>query len=531
MVERRSRAAWAVGAAAALLVAAAAPAAAAPPPDKGKPAAQASTLVAVEQGLLQGQVQDGVRTFEGIPYAAAPVGDLRFQPPAPAPDFDGTLDATAPRDQCAQLRRTGNPETYGEDCLYLNVTAPARTSNGTNLPVMVWIHGGSFVYGTGASYDASKLAAEGVVVVTINYRLGPQGFLAHPALSAEQPEVGSGNLALQDQQAALRWVQENAAAFGGNASNVTIFGESAGAAAVCGHLFSPASAGLFDRAIAQSYSCAQPYATQAAAEASGAAFAARVGCTDPATAADCLRSVDSETLLRAWTGGAFVIGGSLLPLQPAEALATDRYNHVKSFMHGNTQDENRLFTRVSFGNTTAANYEARVRLLFGANADAVLARYPLSDYPTALRALETLQSDAGTALSTCTHVRAYDLISAPPQPTRTYAYQFQDRTSSPLIPALGPDQGAAHAQELPYLFPGLFGAPLNAEQQELADAMVEYWTSFAKTGNPRADDAPTWHRYRTGSGVVQALRLSSQGGIGPVDVAEASNCDFFAGLA
>ena len=514
--------------AAALIAAGAVPtaaAAAAPRPDFG-------TLVQTEAGAVQGRQLTGFRTFEGIPYAAPPTGARRFLPPRPAPRIRGVLDATEPRGQCAQLVRQANPETFSEDCLHLNVTTPARRG-ARNLPVMVWVHGGSFVYGNGANYDASKLAVMGdVVVVTINYRLGPLGFLANPALSAERPQQGSGNLALQDQQAALRWVQANAAAFGGNPRNVTLFGESAGAASVCANLASPASAGLFTRAIAQSYSCAEDFATAAEAEAAGTAFATRVGCTDAARVAACLRSRSSEQLLRAWTSGAFVVGGSLLPLQPAEAVRTGRANRLASFLHGNTQDENRLFTRVSYANPplTAERYATVVRSLFGDDADAVLAKYPASAYPSPLRALETLQSDAGTRLSTCEHVAAYDLFTAPPRAARTYAYQFQDRTSSPLIPALGPDQGAAHAQELPFLFPGLFGAPLNAEQRALSDAMVQYWTSFAENGRPGGRGTPVWEPYRTGSGVVQALRLQSQGGIVPVDVAEASDCDFFAGL-
>lgn len=528
MGRRSSRTTLALGAAAVLVVGLGAPATAAPRPG----AAELGLVVQTDKGAVQGRQLAGYRTFEGIPYAAPPVGALRFQPPQAAPAFAGTLDATEPRSQCAQLVRQSNPETFSEDCLYLNVTTPARKGKRAGLPVMVWVHGGSFVYGTGSRYDASKLATQGdVIVVTINYRLGPLGFLADPALSAERPQDGSGDYALQDQQAALRWVQANAEAFGGNPGNVTLFGESAGASSVCANLVSPTAAGLFSRAIAESYSCAQGYATQATAEQTGRTVAARVGCTDPATVAACLRSVSSEQLLRAWPGGAFSVGGAALPLQPAQALATDRYNHVSSFMHGNNLDENRLFTPLAYGTSiTAARYEEAVRERYGDAADAVLARYPLSAYPSPIIALSTLSSDAGSALSTCRHVAAYDQLATGPEATKTFAYQFQDRTSSPLIDFPGLDEGAAHAQELPFLFPGLFGAPLTAEQQQLSDTMVRYWTEFAKSGDPDRLGGPEWTRYRKGSGVAQALALESQGGVGPVDVAAASNCDFFRSL-
>ncbi len=524
------RAGAALGAAVLLVAGAASPAVAAPTGAPSAKGGSAPLVIETSDGAVRGALGDGVRTFEGIPFAAPPVDDLRFQPPAPVEPWDGVRDATEPGSQCAQLTRQANPETFGEDCLFLNVTTPAGKS-AKGLPVMVWIHGGSWVYGTGANYDASKLAAQGdVVVVTINYRLGPLGFLANPALSAERPQAGSGDYALLDQQAALRWVQDNAKAFGGNPNNVTLFGESAGASSVCANLVSPTAAGLFDRAIAQSYSCGQSYATQETAEAAGARLAAAVGCTDPATAAACLRETSSEALLRAWRGGSFVVGGQHLPLQPAEAIATDRYNHVKSVMHGNTLEENTLFAPLTYGfAVTPAQYEAIVTRLYGANAPAVLAEYPVSAYPAPIYALADLSSDKGSALSTCEHVQAYDLLTDPPRPTKTFAYQFQDRTASPLIDFPGFEEGAGHATELPYLFPGLFGAPLDAAQERLSDTMVAYWTSFAKTGNPDTSrETPRWSRYRQGSGVVQALALESQGGVRPVDVATDSNCDLFA---
>ena len=447
--------------------------------------------------------------------------------------WTGVRDATEPGEQCAQLARRGNRESFGEDCLYLNVATPSGgNTRRDRLPVMVWIHGGSFVFGAGANYDPSKLVLQGdVVVVTINYRLGPLGFLAHPALSAEQPGNGSGNLALQDQQAALRWVRANARAFGGDPRKVTVFGESAGAAAVCANLVSPSAAGLFSRAIAQSYSCAADYATQERAEATGARVAEAVGCTDPATAAACLRSKSAEELLRAWPGGAFVVGGAELPRQPSEALATDQFHRVPLMM-GNNLDEMRLYVSLdpATRHLTAEQYEALIREEYGAHADQVLALYPASDYPTPSIALATIRTHSGSVLSTCEHLEAYELASDPPKRARVYAYQFQDRTAPPLVDFPDFDEGAEHAVELNYLFPGLFVSPLTAAQEELSTQMVRYWTNFARSGNPNGRGSPHWPRFHSAADVL-ALALPEQGGIRPVDIKEASNCAFWESIS
>ncbi|KAA1424782.1 carboxylesterase family protein [Mumia zhuanghuii] len=482
------------------------------------------TVVRTASGAVRGTVEPGLRTFEGIPYAAPPTGELRFRAPRPVTPWRGVLDASAPRQQCAQLTNgTGNTTTVDEDCLYLNVTTPAgRSARRAGLPVMVWIHGGSFLTGTGGSYDASRLATQGdVVVVTINYRLGPLGFLAHPAL-------GSSNAALLDQQAALRWVQRNAAAFGGNPHNVTVFGESAGSASVCANVASPRARGLFRRAIAQSYSCASDFATREAAEETGERVAGAVGCDDSSDVAACLREVDVETLLRAWPGGAPVVGDDVLPHQPAEAIADGTANRV-DLVHGNTLDENRLFIPLQYGTSlSAAQYTGAIGATFGPMAAGVLQRYPVAAYPSPIVALSTVFSDYGSPLSTCTHVSAYDLATAR-RGARVFAYQFQDRTADPLIPLLAGQDGAAHATELPFLFPGLFGDGLTAEQERLSDAMVAYWTSFAATGRPHGRGLPRWPAYE-GPGDVLAFDLASNGGIAVEDVAEASHCGFWSVL-
>lgn len=516
-------------------------------PALAAPVGEPPLVVQTEDGAVRGALAEGYRLFQGIPFAAPPVGDLRFRPPAPVEPWNGVRDATEPGSPCPQPQfpDLGTIASTDEDCLFLNVTTPAGLAGRRgDLPVMVWIHGGYFILGAGSDYDARTLAVDGdVVVVTVNYRLGPLGFLAQQDLSAQNGDVASGSAALLDQQAALRWVQRNIAAFGGDPDTVTVAGESAGAASVCAQLTSPTARGLFDRAIAQSFSCTARYEDLATAEARGDQVAAAVGCAGGIDVAACLREVGVEELLRAWLGalpegGAFVVGGSALPVQPADAIATGEYARVP-ILHGNNRDENTLFTPdtplVSTGappspTLTAEEYAAELTARHGDRAEEVLARYPADAYPSPLRALAAVYSDAGppTVLSTCAHVDAYAALSAAPGRPRVYAYQFRDRTASPLIDLPFPDypEDASHGAELPYLFPGLFGAPLTPEQQELSATMVRYWTTFAATGDPNDPGVPRWHRHRS-SGDVQGLDLASAGGVGPVDVATESNCAFW----
>jgi para-nitrobenzyl esterase len=491
-----------------------------------------STLVRTDLGPVRGQSRPGYRTFQGIPFAAPPTGDLRWRPPQPARPWRGVYDATFPRSQCGQLPAPyGGETTYEEDCLYLNVTTPDRPRRGHGLPVMVWVHGGGNTTGTASIYNAGKLAVDGgVVVVTVNYRLGPLGWLAHPGLEkGADRRYQSGNYGLLDQQAALRWVQRNARAFGGNPGNVTLFGESAGAANACAHLASPTAASLFHKVIAQSYTCLAPARTEASAETEGAALAEAVGCDNgsPAAVAACLRTMPVKTLLEVFEAKALnvgpVAGGDrVLPLQPAEAIERGRFNRVP-VMHGNTLDEWRLFVSLVYPQPiTAAEYEGIVRSTYGAAADAILARYPAANYPDPRIALATVQTDSNEILSACRHQDAFQQLKRAGVPV--YAYQFADRTAPPLLDVPGFEEGAEHATELTYLFPGLLG-DLNPEQTRLSDAMVGYWTSFAHTGKPAARQAPHWPRFRSSDDVLSLA--PGPGGIHRTDTTKTSNCSFW----
>ena len=323
-----------------------------PSPVITPPQAQTDPALAhTTTGTVRGVVESDHRLFAGIPYAAPPVGPLRFRPPAPAKAWTGVRDATKPGPRCIQ-DPGGDPE-FGrqsdEDCLTLNVWTPAAT--GPPKPVMVWIHGGSFTGGSGKIYDGQWLVARGdIIVVTINYRLGTLGFLAHPALG---PPGEVGNYGLEDQQAALRWVRDNIANFGGDPEKVTVAGQSAGGMSVCDHLVAPGSKGLFRAAIIQSAPCGAQ-ADLPKAEQSSLDYAARAGCGDPKTAADCLRALPVDKLREPVTFYNIgedalpgpVTGTAALPVDPVTAIARDDAARVPVLI-GTNRDEFTLVRRTA----------------------------------------------------------------------------------------------------------------------------------------------------------------------------------------
>ncbi|WP_018503966.1 carboxylesterase/lipase family protein [Parafrankia discariae] len=472
----------------------------------------AEPVVRTTGGEVRGVTEGPVVSFFGLPYAAPPVGALRWRPPAQAAPWNGVRDGSVRGRPCPQEGPLAGAAS--EDCLFVNVSMPAGAprATGTGLPVLVWIHGGGFVTGSANEADLSALAAGGpALLVGVNYRLGALGQLALPALNAESGG-DAGSYSLADLIAALRWVRANAAAFGGDQNNVTIFGESAGSVNVCGLLAAPSAHGLFQRAVMQSGPCQWPLPTMATAEGTGQQFAARMGCADPAGVLDCLRARPVEQIV----GGsgqsdiltaptwAPVVGSRTLPRPPVDAVAAGSAAGV-SVLLGTVRDEGRAFTASydSGGELTDERFAQIVRAEIPDRADAVLAAYP----PGVVPARERLAQVITDRVFACPTAHSADLFSQPSGqpgagsgsgsgpggvgPGRTFLYEFD-------VPGLGPvtdgvATGATHAGELPYLFRSAASdAPrpgATAGERALSAAMVDYWTRFAATGDPNTPPA------------------------------------------
>jgi para-nitrobenzyl esterase len=462
-------------------------------------------VVKIDGGVVRGAAVPGGYAFRGLPYAAAPTGNLRWQPPRPPAAWRGVRDATQFAPSCPQAPSPFIPPgALDENCLYLNVsTSTLHSRHRGARPVLVWIHGGGLTQDAGRNYDGSKLAANGTVIVTINYRLGMLGFLAHPAL-ASRPGGPAGNYGLMDQRAALRWVQRNIRAFGGDPHNVTIAGQSAGGLSVLAHLVSRGSRGLFDRAIVQSGAFALTQQSLADAEAAGETFAADAGCPDQT--AQCLRKLPVDDLVNTFTGNVIpgVIDGKVLTESIGTALAHGHFARVP-VRDGTNHDEERLFVsigRAVSGGTnvpvpgwpvTAGNYESDIAAVLGASparVATIVAEYPLAAYASAPEAFSALVSDANFV---CPALQLDRWTSAR---VPTFAYEFNDDGAPQrFVPPRIVPQVATHSSELQYLF-DLPNAPvpgtLNAEQQQLAATMRAAWASFAATGDPGSTSNVAW---------------------------------------
>jgi para-nitrobenzyl esterase len=454
-------------------------------------AAQPTSVSKIDSGPVRG-VDDGeMLSYLGIPYAAPPVGELRWRPPQAPRSWAETYDANKSGNACVQNADLGAFATAGgsEDCLYLNVYLPrAAVQARKPLRVFVWIHGGSLWVGQGSDYDPRKLALDGeAVVVSLNYRLGMFGFFAHPAIDGEgHPFANYGQM---DQSFALDWVKRNIAAFGGDPNNITIAGESSGGTSVLAQVISPWSAGKFQHAIVMSgaalvlkhpnFGAARPLD---AARKVGSAFADAAGCSDQS--GDCLRRLTVGQILASQTPyliNQTIIDGDFMPVHPGEALRSGRFNKV-TLINGTTRDEGRFFIGFPENETgvpmTGESYPAALELFFGADLAArVRQEYPAGNYDSPSEAYAAAATDY---LFACPALMVNRWAS---QATPVYAYEFADRTAPSYLEPTTFPLGAAHTYELPYLFPGFHGGTaglpvaLNPLQEKLSDEMVRYWTT------------------------------------------------------
>ncbi len=480
------------------------------------------------RGRLAGSAAAGrMAEFLGIPYAAPPVGPLRWRPPVPPRPWRGIRPATSFAPHCPQPASPFGVASTSENCLYLNVFRPAHSS-GRRLPVMVWIHGGSLLVGESNDYNPARLVRDGVIVVTLNYRLGALGFLADAAL-AGRPGGPSGNYGLMDQQAALRWVRRNIGAFGGDRRDVTIFGESAGGLSVMSQLVSPGARGLFARAVIESGTYDLTQAPLATAESAGASFAKKVGCTSHV--ASCLRHLPVAAIIGNENFGGYEpnLDGRVLPQSIGAALKSGQFHRVPVII-GTNRDEWRLFVglnQLQGGQpVTDANYQSMIESTLSVPAPVaatIAAQYPPSAYSSPAVALGAVGTDA---IFACPAVSAELSLS---RYVPTYAYEFSDR-NAPMrfLPNLGFPYGAYHAAEIQYLFT-LAATPvpgtLSASQQELAAAMRRDWTSLARSGAPRA----AWPRFTATS--LRWLSLVPPRPVVETDFVTEHQCGFWASLA
>jgi len=454
--------------------------------------AQAPTSpVSVTGGQISGADNGGVRTFLGVPFAAPPVGDLRWRAPQPVVPWEGVKETRAFSPVCRQTASwISNPQS--EDCLYLNIWAPEKAEK---LPVIVWIHGGGYFGGTGAQglYDGARLTRRGVIVVTINYRLGIFGFLATPELSAESPEHASGNQGIEDQIAALRWVKDNIAAFGGDPERVTIMGESAGAESVAILVASPEAKGLFQRAIAESGNGALPLDPgedanfdRNTAEAQGAAFMQAQGAAHIAD----LRRMDADTLIHQAWAPRVIVDGHVLREDMTTTYRHHRQNDVPILVGWNADEGKDLAPEIlGTGEFTAASHKMLVGKLLGhAPSDALLAAYPGRTDAKAYAAINRLTTDWWGW-----RMWYWADLQVKAGGAKPYLYYFVHSPAEPATPC-GYGCQAGHGAEIPFVFDQLDQDPRawSDADRQLADQLAAYWTNFARTGDPNGTGLPGW---------------------------------------
>jgi para-nitrobenzyl esterase len=481
----------------------------------------------LDSGPISGLQEDGIWTYLGIPFAAPPVGELRWKEPQPVAAWDDVRPCTEFGPSCPQP-----PWSYdfaqeemavgeqSEDCLYLNVWTPAESPD-EKLPVMVWLHGGAFLIGSGSQilYNGQNLAEKGVVVVTVNYRINVLGFLAHPLLSEESPNSVSGNYGLLDQIAALQWVERNIAAFGGDADLVTVFGQSAGGASICDLMVSPLAEGLFDRAIVQSggfFSMGIPVEeegdTLKLAERQGVKISEELGCDKEEDELACLRGKTPEELmdaLNATSEGALGfasigpnIDGYVIPENPPVMFAAGEQASVPLLI-GTNANEGAYFAP----DLTLEQYRMFASFIYGAYGDEVLALYPAQTEEEIKPAFAMLLTEMLFAAPSKFAAASMADVDAP-----AYLYKFTQMPKDPLLESMG----AYHGYEVAFVF-GNERDGAGEDDAALSEAMMTYWTNFAATGDPNGAGEPEWPEYTLQTDEYQVLGtpISTESGYYP----------------
>jgi para-nitrobenzyl esterase len=460
-----------------------------------QPAVSQIQAAKVTGGEVQGVVTDGLSIFKGIPFAAPPVGDLRWKEPAPVQPWTGIKKADAFGRACMQAANSmGNTAPVGEDCLYLNVWTPAKKP-GDRIPVIVWIYGGGFSGGSTSipMYDGTHFAKKGVVFVSVAYRVGPFGFLAEPELSRESGK-GSGNYGLEDMIAGLKWVKENISRFGGDPSNVTIFGHSAGGMAVNMLAASPVTKGLFQRAICMSGGSFAPLQTSnrggvgmgiptlKVAESRGEEFLKKLGAADIKAA----RAMSAEEIQK--NVGSGMGGGGFRPVADGYVIPSDLYSIYQArrfndtpILIGNTSDELGAFG--GRGKITADQFEKQIKSQYGPYADAILSVYPHSTDAEAAKSEKGISRESTFSWSTWTWARLQS------EKGKGKAFEYYYDYHAPNV------DGSGHGSDVPYAFqtlgPGPQGAPKPADLK-LSEMISSYWVNFAKSGDPNGPGLPRW---------------------------------------
>lgn len=465
-------------------------------------------VIQLDSGPISGKVEDGVRIFSGIPYAAPPIGEFRWKPPQEVASWAQVRNCTIFGPSCPQPKQQDTSK-FSEDCLYLNVWTAAENPD-ERLPVMVWIHGGAFNFGSGSQpeYNGKNLARKGVVVVTINYRLGPLGFLVHPLLSKESAHNASGNYGLLDQIAALKWVQKNIAAFGGNPDRVTIFGQSAGSRSVTLLMISPLSAGLFHRVIAESggpiigseYLNPVFNGNMANVSKMGQRLTSKLGCDkaedvlaamraksaqEIVAAADCNTSVfDYEGLFFAP-----VFDGWVLPKDPLAAYSSGKQHDVPIIV-GSTRNEGNLYL-ADETDLSVEKYKSFLEARFAENSGKALKMFPAQKAKDVAPAIDKFLTVAANAQPARLVARSMEH-----KKSRAYLYQFTRLPNTAMARKLG----VHHGVELAYVFGNMNKSDgYNNMDRGLSDKMMAYWVNFANTGNPNGPGLDDWPAYKSKS--------------------------------